>query len=93
MMVGRAASVWGFVSFSSNLDYHLDSKSIIQVDIGSVPPPRSIFWRVTPYFLRFGGFSIGVKNVFTRNSTWRRPAGAGLISLTPPVVFKIDYHV
>ena len=82
-----------FVSFSRNLDYQLHSKSIMQVDKGSVPPPRSIIWRVTPYFLRFGSFSIGVQKYFTRNSTWRRPAGVGLVSLNPPVVFKIDYHV
>ena len=93
MMVGRAASVWGFVSFSSNLDYHLDSKSIIQVDIGSVPPPQINILACHPYFLRFGGFPIGVKNVFTRNSIWRLLVVVGLISLTPPVVFKIDYHV
>ena len=82
-----------FLSFSSILDYYLDSKSIIQVHIGSVPPPRSIFWCVTPNFLKFGGFSIGVKNVFTRNSIWRLPAVVGLITLNPPVVFKINYHV
>ena len=29
----------GFLLFSSILEYHLDSKSSMQVDMGSVPPP------------------------------------------------------
>ena len=85
-----------FLTFSSILDYHSDSKSRMQVDIGSVHPPGQnlgVSYAIFRDLWVFGPDHFGLYSNSSMVSLLTCHRGVGMMSLTPPVFSKIDYHV